>query len=70
MKRELNACPNCGSRDVIAAKILRPYRTRLGPSLPHRWWMECRECSFCGPTKWTRGAAARAWNRMKRVFFK
>lgn len=51
-EKSLRACPFCGSASVsLTSEPARPYV-----------WVECDECSACGPTRLNDTEAVSMWN--------
>ena len=60
IKAYIRPCPACGSRRLWLNKIITaPFGTI--EKAPHKWWVECSECHWCGKTKWLAYRAINAW---------
>lgn len=61
------ACPNCASnkRPCPRCKNPRPWLMKVLPSrgIFTRYFVECRRCHRCGPTRIGKSRAIKAWNR-------
>ena len=53
-KREFKRCPHCRCSQIEEIKIILGARG---------WFIECKACHWCGPTKRTRRGARKAWNK-------
>lgn len=56
---KLKPCPDCQS-----TKLLKVHSLTRGPRwFEHYWWIECKECHWCGPVKLFLWRAKKAWNK-------
>ena len=55
-------CPDCHSKKLYANRLLfAPFAQYK--RAPHKWYIECQICHYCGVTKWTLHRAIKAWEK-------
>ena len=65
IKAYMSPCPNCGSKRLWLNRVTStPFGTI--ERAPHKWWVECGDCHWCGKTKWLVHRAINAWQEEKR----
>ena len=60
VKNKTRACPACGSAGIWYTHI-------QSRRLPWWWYLECKDCHWCGKTKLFLSRAVSSWNREKRT---